>query len=161
MSSSARFVLGYSLLLFAVAGCSSTQSDPCRLLGVAEAQSFDATISSSMAFPPQGTEKNDLCVFSNANGDPRLMVFVWSDPTIDPLDATKSGMRDGDARVVEIAGVGQKAAAAFGSGELKLFAARNSKGMIGVRVRDPIRQTDAKFDDVKALVTKLLGRLGH
>ena len=160
MSGSARFVLAHSLLLFAVAACSSTQRDPCSLLGVGEAQSFDATISSSMAFPPQGAEKNDVCVYSNASGDPRLMVFVWSDPTIDPVDATKTGMSDGDARVVEIAGVGDKAAAGFGSGQLKLLAARNSKGMIGVRVRDPITERDAKFDEAKALVAKLLGRLG-
>jgi hypothetical protein len=69
-------------------------------------------------------------------------------------------MRDGDAKVVEIAGVGDKAAAGFGSGQLKLFAARNSKGMIGVRVRDPVTQRDAKFDEIKALAAKLLARLG-
>jgi hypothetical protein len=160
MSSSARLALVLVVPLFMLQGCSNAPLDPCSLLGIGEAQLFDATISSSMAFPPQGAEKNELCVYSNANGDPRLMVFVWSDPAIDPVDATKSGMSEGDTRIVEIAGVGDKAAAGFGSGQLKLFAARNSKGMIGVRVRDPITQRDAKFDEVKALVAKLLARLG-
>jgi hypothetical protein len=98
-------------------------------------------------------------MYYNVSGDPLLMVFVWSDPTIDPLDAIRAGMSDGETRVVEIAGVGDRAAAGFGSSQLKLLAARTSNGMIGVRVREPIRQTDARFDDVKALVAKLLGRL--
>jgi hypothetical protein len=98
-------------------------------------------------------------MYYNANGDPRLMVFVWRDPTIDPVDAIEVGMSDGDSKVVEITGVGERAAAGFGSGQLKLFAARDSNGMIGVRVRDPIRQNDAKFAEVKTLVAKLLGRL--
>ena len=87
------------------------------------------------------------------------MLFVWTDPKADPVDAVRSGMTAGDSEVVEISAVGEKAAAGFASGELKLLAARNKKGMIGVRVRDPITQGDAKFDDVKALVAKLLGRL--
>lgn len=159
MSCKARLFLVCSVLPLTVAGCTSSQLDPCTLLGIGEAQLFDGAISSSRAFPPQGAEKNDLCMYYNVSGDPLLMVFVWSDPTIDPLDAIRAGMSDGETRVVEIAGVGDRAAAGFGSSQLKLLAARTSNGMIGVRVREPIRQTDARFDDVKALVAKLLGRL--
>jgi hypothetical protein len=155
--------LGLSALcliaLFTASGCSKAKLDPCGLLGVSEAQLFDNTISSSKAFPPEGAEKNDLCLYYNANGEPRLMLFVWSDRNIDPIAATKSGMSGSESKVIEITGVGEKAAAGFSSGELKLFAAKNNKGMIGVRVRDSITQNDARFDDVKALVAKLLGRL--
>lgn len=159
MPSRFRLLVSCLVLLFTASGCSKAKLDPCSLLGVGEAQLFDSTISISKAFPPKGTEKNDLCLYYNANGEPRLMVFVWSDPKIDPIDEIGSGMSGGDSRTIEITEVGEKAAAGFGSGELKLFAARNKKGMIGVRVRDPITQSDAKFDEVKALVAKLLGRL--
>lgn len=141
------------------AGCSKAKLDPCSLLGVGEVQAFDSTISTSQAFPPKGAEKNDLCLYYNANGDPRLMVFVWTDPAIDPADTIRSGMSDSGSRVIDIAGVGENAAAGFGSSGLKLFAARNKKGMVGVRVRDPLTQSDPKFEDVKALVATLLGRL--
>ena len=87
------------------------------------------------------------------------MLFVWNDPDIDPMDTVKSGMSRGNSKIIEIAGVGEKAVAGFSSGELKLFAARNEKGMIGVRVRDPITESDAKFDDVKALAAKVLERI--
>ena len=152
-------LLSFLVLFLTASGCSKAKLDPCSLLGVAEAQLFDSSISISKAFPPQGKEKNDLCLYYNASGEPRLMLFVWSDPKVDPIDAVTSGMTAGDSRIVEVPAVGEKAAAGFASGELKLLAARNKKGMIGVRVRDPITQSDAKFDDVKALVAKLLGRL--
>jgi len=159
MSTRCRLLVSCLVLLFAVSGCSKAKLDPCSLLGIGEAQGFDSTISISKAFPPKGAEKNDLCLYYNANGEPRLMLFVWTDPKADPVDAVTSGMSAGDSKIVEIPAVGEKAAAGFASGELKLLAARNKKGMIGVRVRDPIMQSDAKFDDVKALVAKLLGRL--
>jgi hypothetical protein len=156
-----RFGLFVSCLvvLLTASGCSKPKLDPCSLLGVSEAQLFDSTISISKAFPPQGDEKNDLCLYYNANEEPRLMLFVWIDDNIDPMEVTKSGMTGSGSEVIEITGVGEKAAAGFASRELKLFAARNEKGMIGVRVRDPMTQDDPEFDEVKALVAKLLGRL--
>jgi len=145
--------------LIAISGCSKAKLDPCSLYSIGEAQLFDSTISVSRAFPPKGGEKNDLCLYYNGNGEPRLMLFVWSNAGTDPVEAIKSGMSGSDSVVIVITGVGEKAAAGFSSGELKLFAAQNEKGMIGVRVRDPITQDDPKFGDVKALVGKLLGRL--
>ena len=159
MSTGYRLLVLCLALLSTVTGCSKAKLDPCSLLGVGEAQGFDSTISTSKAFPPIGAEKNDLCLYYNANGEPRLMLFVWTDPKADPVGAVTSGMTAGDSKIIEIQAVGEKAAAGFASGELKLLAARNKKGMIGVRVRDPIMQSDAKFDDVKALVAKLVGRL--
>lgn len=147
------------MLVFMASGCSTAKFDPCSLLDVSEAQLFDDTISSSRAFPPKGAEKNDLCLYYNAEGEPRLMVFVWSDSKIDPLETTKSGKGGGESDAVEITGVGEKAAAGFDSGFLKLLAARNKTGMIGVRVRDPVKQDDERFEDLKTLVSKLLGRL--
>ena len=147
------------MVLAATLGCSKAKVDPCGLFSVSEAQLFDSTISASKAFPPKGDEKNDLCLYYNANGEPRLMLFVWSAHKIDPVEAVQSGMRESDSRIVEITGVGEKAAAGFRAGELRLFAAGNKKGTIGARVRDPMTQDDPKFDEVKALVARVLGRL--
>lgn len=146
-------------VLFAAMACSKAKIDPCSLLSVSEAQLFDDTILLSKAFPPKGKDNNDLCLYYNAKGEPRLMVFLWSDDKSDPLETTKSGMRGKELEIIEVAGIGDKAAAGFSAGDLKLFAARNKKGMIGVRVRDPIRQEDERFEQVKALVSKLLARL--
>jgi len=147
------------LLALATSGCSKERTDPCSLLGVSEAQLFDSTISVSRSMPPQAKEDNSLCLYYNANGEPRLMLFVWTDDKVYPMDVTQSGMSGSDSEVIEITDVGEKAAAGFRSGELKLFAARNRKGMIGIRVRDPVMKDDATFEEVKALAAKLLGRL--
>lgn len=148
-----------ALCLLVAAGCSKGRPDPCGLLRVSEAQLFDDTISTSRSLPAKGVDKNDLCLFYNSKGEPRLMLFVWIDDKIDPIETARSGMSGDDSEVIEIAGVGEKAAAGFRSGVLKLFAARNERGMIGVRVRDTIGQDGERFEDVKALVAKLLGRL--
>ena len=159
MSAKSRFLTSYVVIFLTISGCSKAKLDPCSLLGVSEAQDLDSTISSSKAFPRRGAEKNDLCLFYNANGDRRLMLFVWTDPKTDPVNVVTSGMTASNSKIVEIPAVGDKAAAGFASGKLKLFTARNRKGMIGIRVREPIMQDDEKFDDVKALVATLLGRL--
>lgn len=151
---------GLCLVVLATAwGCSKPKLDPCDLFSVKEAQLFDSTISISRAFPPKDEEKNDLCLYYNADGEPRLMLFVWSAHKINPLEAVQSGMRESDSRIIEIAGVGDSAAAGFQAGELKLFAAGNERGTIGVRVREPITQDDPRFEHVKALVARVLGRL--
>lgn len=140
-------------------GCTKSKLNPCGLLDLTEIQAFDDTISTSQSSPPKGEETNDLCLYYNASGEPRLMVFVWSDQHADPFEVTRKGMGDGDSEVVEILGVGDKAAAGFNAGELKLFAASNQNGMIGIRVRDPVTRNDAKLDEVKSLTAKLLAHL--
>jgi len=88
------------------------------------------------------------------------MLFVFDDKSSNPLSVVRSGMKGASDRVIEVAGVGDNAAAGFASGEeLRLFAARSKGGMIGVRVRDPVREDDEKFNDVKALAANALRRL--
>jgi hypothetical protein len=68
----------------------------------------------------------------------------------------------GSDRIVEVGGVGTSAAAGFGAAEgetLKLFAAQAKGGMVGLRVRDPVKFGDEKFNSVKALAGKALERL--
>ena|SRR5215471_16083409 len=162
MSRRCMLLLSCALFLSTIAGCSKPKPfDPCSLLSDTEAKGFDSTIYVSKSFPPEGegAKKNHLCMYYNSNGEPRLMVFVWTDSKTDPLEATKAGMIEGDSKVVEVSGLGDKAAAGFTAGELKLLAARGKKGMVGIRAREPIAQGDARFEDAKALVAKLLGRL--
>jgi len=148
-------------LCILAAGCSKTtpKSNPCDLLSLGEAQSVDAAIAKTQAFPPQKGE--ELCVFADQGGDARLMLFVWRGKSSPPLDAVRAGMKGSD-RIVEVGGVGNSAAAGFSATEgeaLKLFAAQSSNGMVGLRVRDPVKFGDEKFDGVKALAGKALARL--
>jgi hypothetical protein len=148
-------------LCILAAGCSKTtpKTSPCDLLSLGEAQSLDAAVAKTQAFPPQKGE--ELCVFTDQGGDARLMLFVWRGKSLPPIEAVRAGMKGGD-RVVEVGGVGNSAAAGFSAAEgeaLKLFAAQSSSGMVGLRVRDPVKFGDEKFNNVRALAGKALGRL--
>lgn len=149
-------------LLVAVSGCSKTPArvNPCNLVSVGEAQLFDSTIAKAQWFPRKPGEANELCVYLDGSGEGRLMLFVFDDKSSNPLSVVRSGMKGASDRVIEVAGVGDNAAAGFASGEeLRLFADRSKGGMIGVRVREPVREDDEKFNDVKALAANALRRL--
>lgn len=150
-------------LLSGLAGCSKVpaRSNPCELVSVSEAQAIDSGIAKSQWFPRKKGEANELCVFLDANGEGRLMLFLFDDKAADPLAAVKSGMKGADDKVVEVSGVGEKAAAGFDAdgGALKLFAARSRSGMIGIRVREPVKETDESFNDVKSMAAAALRRI--
>jgi len=153
-----------ALLLMSATACSksSTKANPCDLLQVSEAQSIDASIASTQWLPAKKGEPNELCVYQDAKGDARLMMFVWRDKTIDPTSETRSGMKSGLDKVVEVRGVGDSAAAGFSAAEgqtLKLFAAQSKAGMVGFRVRDAVKEDDEKFARIKAAAGKSLERL--
>jgi hypothetical protein len=148
-------------LCILVVGCSKTtpKTNPCDLLSLSEAQSMDAAIAKTQSFPPQKGE--ELCVFTDQGGDARLMLFVWRGKSSAPIEAVRAGMKGGD-RIVEVGGVGNSAAAGFSATEgeaLKLFAAQSNNGTVGLRVRDPVKFGDDKFNSVKALAGKALERL--
>lgn len=155
-----RALAALSLSILA-AGCSKTASktNPCDLLSLGEAQSVDTAIAKTQAFPPQKGE--ELCVYTDQGGDARLMLFVWRGKSSPPIDAVRAGMKGSD-RIVEVGGVGTSAAAGFGAAEgetLKLFAAQAKGGMVGLRVRDPVKFGDEKFNSVKVVAGKALERL--
>jgi hypothetical protein len=153
------------IILSLLAGCSKAPAklDPCNLLPVSEAQSLDGAIAKSQWFPanPKKGEADELCVYMDANGDARVMLFAWPKRS-DARDAVKSGMKSASDKVVDIAGVGESAAAGFSYADgdtLKLFAAESKGRMVGIRPRDPIKENDEKFARVKALAASALGRM--
>ena len=157
-----RFLVA-AILLLLVAACSKApaKTNPCGLLTVGDAQSFDGAITEAKWFPRKKGEANELCMYFDGKGEAHLMLFVFDDKSADPLATIQAGMKGGADRFVEVGGVGNKAAAGFGAADdaLKLLAARSSAGVIGIRVRQPVKEDDEKFNDVKALAITALGRL--
>jgi len=154
-------ILGATGLLMLLSGCSKTApSNPCDLLTVDEARRLDLTIAKAQWVPAKTGETDELCAYQDAKGDQRLALSVRRDRSADPLAAVKADAQIGD-KPVPVGGVGEKAAAVFASGGdvLKLFAASSKGTMIGIRVRDPVRLGEERFEDVKALAAKALGRL--
>jgi hypothetical protein len=154
--------LGFGLLVL-VSGCSEKpqkpRTNPCELLSVGEMQSLDENITASEWFPPNKAEPSELCIYSNSSGERRVMLYSWNDASMDPLKTIESGISGSHARVVEVNGVGEKAAAGFRNDVLKLFAAKSANGMVGIRTRDPVKDGDEKFATVKTLAAKALTRL--
>jgi hypothetical protein len=153
------------ITLSSLAGCSKTSAklDPCALLPVSEAQSLDAAIAKSEWLPanPKKGENDELCMYLDANGERRLMLFAWAKRS-DARSAVRAGMTSASDKVVEVPGVGEAAAAGFAFAEgdtLKLFAAESKGHMVGIRPRDAIRENDEKFNRVKALAASALGRM--
>lgn len=151
------------IVLVFVTACSKTpaRKNPCDLLSVSEAQSIESGITQAKWFPRKKGQANELCMYYDSNGEAHLMLFVFDDKLANPLLAIQTGMRDGADRFVEVIGVGESAAAGFSSSDdtLKLFAARSQAGMIGIRVRFPVREDDEKFNDIKRVAAEALGRL--
>jgi len=156
-------MLVFAGVLISIAACSKapTRANPCDLLTVSEAQSIEGTILEAKRFPRKKGEANELCMFFDGNGEAYLMLFVFDDKSADPLTMIQSGTKGGADRFVEVSGVGAAAAAGFSAKDdtLKLFAARSQAGMIGIRVRNPVKEDDEKFNDVKTLAITALGRL--
>ena len=100
-------------------------------------------------------------MYFDDKGEAQLMLFVFDDKSADPLATIQSGTKGGADRFVEVTAVGEKAAAAFGPPDdtLKLFAARSRAGMIGIRVRQSVKEGDEQYNDVKMLAATALGRL--
>jgi hypothetical protein len=154
-------VLSVGIAMILLAGCSrGPKFHACDLIALSEAQSVDASIAKTEPFPPQKGE--ELCVYLDQAGERRLMLFIWRDKKSDAFTLVRDGMRDARDRVVPVVGVGNSAAAGFSAAEgevLKLFAAESKGAMIGLRVRDPVKEGDDKYQRVRALAASAVGRL--
>ena len=149
-------------ILLASAGCSRAPGklNPCDLIPLSEAQSVDAAIAKTQAYPPQKGE--ELCVYADQGGEPRLMLFIWRDKKSDPYAVVRAGMKSASDRVVPVLGVGSSAAAGFSAADgdvLKLFAAESKGAIIGLRVRDPVKEGDDRYNKVRALAASAVGRV--
>jgi hypothetical protein len=157
-------VVAWASLLALLPACSKTpaRANPCDLLPVSEAQALDGTIVKTQWLPQKQGDREELCYYEDANGEPRVMLFVWRHKFADAHSAVRAGMKSAADRVVDLDGIGEKAAAGFSYSEgetLKLFAAETKSGMVGFRVRDPVKESDPKFANLKTAAASALARL--
>lgn len=144
-----------NVVVLGLAGCSEARRNPCELLTVEDVESVDNTVSVSIWAGRDGERKKDeVCVFYTDEGDPRLMLFVWYDKDIDPQKLVAAGASGTHARIVDLPGVGLKAAASLGDDELKLIAVKSAQGVVGLRVKKPVSESSAEFKEIIQLAEK-------
>jgi hypothetical protein len=84
-----------AMAVFGLAGCSDMRRDPCQLLTVEDVKSVDNTVAFPIWAGRDGERKDDeVCVFNTADGDPRLMLFVWYDKEKYPEHLVTEGAAD-------------------------------------------------------------------
>jgi hypothetical protein len=139
------------LATLALSACSEDRLDPCDYVSVAEASALDSAVSSSL-WAGRGAEKsdNEVCLFYTAEGDPRLMVFVWYDNNVDMRQLVADGSKD-DSTTVELTDGSLRGAATFGDGELQLLAVQSARRTVGFRWRQPVRRNSPEFDNLLRL----------
>ena len=150
-----KIYISLFVVLLSLAACSEARRDPCQLLTVEDVRSVDHSVAVSVWAGRDGERKEDeVCMFHTEEGDPRVMLFVWYDREADPEQLVKEGTSETDTAVVDVPGAGLKAAAAFSDDELKLLAVKSPGGVVGLRVRKPVRSGSAAFDEVLKLAEK-------
>jgi len=147
------------IVILGLAACSEARRDPCQLLTVQDVQSVDNTVSTSIWAGRDGERKVDeVCVFSNNDGFPRVMLFVWYDNDNDPKSLVIKGAADSSAMIVELPEIGPEAAGSFVDHELGLLAVRSAQGVVGLRVKKPVQKNSAEFIEIVQLAEKALSR---
>ena len=102
---------GASLLIFVfsfvISACTESRRDPCELLTELEVKAVDPTIENSQWAGKEGGKLEDeVCIYSAANGDPKVMLFVWYDKNKDPGVLFGDQSAGGDFDSVPLPGVG-------------------------------------------------------
>ena len=144
-------------IFLGLAACSETRRDPCELLTAEEVKSVDNTVTVSLWAGRDGERKDDeVCVFYTDDGDARAMLFVWYDDEKQPLELVSESTPG--AEIIELPGVGLDAAAAYGDNEVKLLAVKSATGVVGLRVRKPVRKNSAEFNAIARLAETALSR---
>ena len=145
------------LVILVLAGCAESRQDPCRLLTVEDASAVDDTVAVAVWAGRDGERKEDeVCVFHDADGEARLMLFVWYDPATDPETLVSEGADMLGGELVEFPDIGSGAFATFQDKELKLLAVRSPLGVVGLRVRKPVRKNSRELNELARLAEKAL-----
>ena len=159
MLSRAIFLVSSIIFILGLAACTDARKDPCQLLTVADVKSVDNTVADSIWAGRDGERKDDeVCMFHTGDGEPRVMLFVWYDKETDPGMLVSEGAAVSGAEMVELPGIGLKAAATFSDDELKLLAVKSSRGVVGIRVRKSVGKDSADFNEIVQLTEKALSR---
>lgn len=137
--------------LLAATACGQARLDPCEFLTVDEVATIDSTVSTARwAGRQEPKADNEVCIFYNASGDARVMLFVWyeNDSPVSELVAAGSG---NDARLRPFSGTDLEGFASFGNGNLELLAARSAARTVGLRVRAHVSEGSENFSRLVAL----------
>ena len=141
-------------------GCSDNRRDPCELMTAMEVKSVDSSVSYSLWAGRDGEKSEDeVCMYYTSEGDPKVMLFVWYDKEKDPSSLVDRQDADDDSVVVDLPGVGSKAVAAFSDSELKLLAVKSVDGVVGIRVRKPVKRDSLELLEIVQLVETALSRI--
>lgn len=160
-------IAGFIAGLVAVVGCSGKKSNinACAVVNQSEVMSLSIEIKGHDYFPETGN-KPQVCVWHDGSNKNLVMIFYYDSTQVEPVELVKKGMSGKDWRIVQISGVGSAAAAAFSassegndSEEMKLFAAKNGKGAIGIRARNIGNENSDTFIAVKQLANTALNRI--
>jgi len=147
------------LAMLLLAACSEGRKDPCRLLSVEDVQTVDETVAVAIWAGRDGDRKDDeVCVFHNADGDARLMLFVWYDRESDPEALVTEGVGAQQSNIAELPGFGSSAVASFKDNELKLLAVKSSLGVVGIRVRKPVARNSDELNELARLAEMVLSK---
>ncbi len=142
-----------------IAGCSESRKDPCRLLSVEDVRAVDDTVAVAIWAGRDGERQDDeVCVFHTADGDPRLMLFVWYDRETELEDLVREAESVLEADLVELPDIGTRAFAAFKDKDLRLLAVKSQMGVVGIRVRKPVRRNSEEFNSLAQLAEKALSK---
>lgn len=148
-----------TFIVLSVAACSDARTDPCKLLSVNDVKEIDDTVTVSLWAGRGGDKKeNEVCMFYNEGGDPRIMLFSWYDKNKSPREIVENGAK-GSGEIVDIDIPGKEAVATFSEDELRLFAVKSSNGLVGLRVRKPVENDSADFQKLISLSEKALRNL--
>jgi hypothetical protein len=129
------------------------------LLSALEVKSIDADVEYSMwAGKNESKRENEVCMYYTAEGDPKVMLFVWYDKDEDPELLVESQGREGDLEVAHVPGVESQAVAAFFEQELKLLAVKSPGGVVGFRVRWPVAKDSPEMLEIARLAETALSR---
>jgi hypothetical protein len=156
------FAIGLSALITIplLYACSEERSDPCQLLTADEVRSVDGSVVYSSWAGREGAKEDDeVCMYNTVDDEPRVMLFVWYDKTADPRTLVDQSSVGDNTKLVDLEGIGTKAAAVFSGQELKLLAVQSAEGVVGVRVRKVVTRDSAGFVEVVELVERALSRI--
>ena len=153
------------LILVITFGCSEKEVNPCGLLTLQEVQRV-APDARSHEYHPASTSKkkdNELCLWHDG-GDQNVFMLFYYYSYSNPRELVTLGMPAG-SRIIEINGVGDAAAAGFGSnasdsnGSFRLFSAQVDDKIIGIRVRGITDENSEGFEALTEIANKALSRL--
>jgi hypothetical protein len=124
-------------------------------------KAVDSSVMSSLwAGRSEPKTDNEVCLFYDADSNPRMMLFVWYENEASPTELVAEGSAQAAVIVTELdrSTANFRGAASFSDDALALLALQSDKRTIGFRIREPVRRDSAKFEALLQLSQVALAR---